>query len=104
MAGKGQTRMQVIDAMDHPHGGRILRLQLSAGDPPSVRDLKGRFLTLSGPRGAERTVRVSGFPVSGGKVSDTRIRETGRVDVLVEAPKADMEDIGLSWTAGISRG
>lgn len=104
MAGKGQTRMQVIDAMDHPHGGRILRLQLAAGDPPSVRDLKGRFLTLTGPRGAERKVRVASFPVFGGKVSDSRIRETGRVDVLIEAPKADLEDIDLSWTASLSRG
>ena len=103
MAGKGQTRLQVIDAFDHPHGGRILRLRLASGDAPGVRDLKGRSLTLTGPRGEERTARVAGFPLLGGKVSDTRIRETGRVDVLVEGSNGDLGVVDLSWTVDISR-
>jgi hypothetical protein len=103
MAGKGQTRLQVIDAFDHPHGGRILRLRLAAGDPPGVRDLRGRSLTLTGPRGEERTARVAGFPLFGGKVSDTRIRETGRVDVRVEGTNGDLDAVDLSWTVDLSR-
>jgi hypothetical protein len=103
MAGKGQTRLHVIDAFDHPHGGRILRLRLAAGDPPSVRDLRGRSLTLTGPRGEERTARVAGFPLFGGNVTDTRIKETGRVDVRVEGSDGDLDVVGLSWTADLSR-
>jgi len=36
------------------------------------------------PDGSERVVRVTGFPLMGGKLSDARIRDTGRLDLLVE--------------------
>lgn len=104
MAGNEQTRLRVIDALDHPHGGRILRLRMSGGSAPTVRDLKGRTLTVTGPAGEERSVRVLGFPLFGGKVSDRRIRDTGRVDVLVEGTDGDAGSIGLTWEVGVSRG
>ncbi len=102
MAGKGQTRLQVIDALDHPHGGRILRLRVREGAPPAVKDLKGRTLRASGPGGEEASVRVTGFPVSGGRVSDARIRDTGRVDVMVESAEGEASAVDLTWMVSLS--
>jgi hypothetical protein len=102
MAGKGQTQLQVIDALDHPHGGRILRLRVREGNPPAMKDLKGRTLKASGPGGEEASVRVTGFPVFGGKVSDARIRDTGRVDVVVEGGEGGASAIDLTWTVVLS--
>lgn len=96
MANSGQTRLKVIDALDHPHGGRILRLRLLDGPPPTVRGLRGAKLQASGPRGQERQLRVLGFPVTGGKVSDGRIRESGRIDLHVEE-EGEGSPIDLTW-------
>jgi hypothetical protein len=96
MAGKGQTKLRVIDALDHPHGGRILRLRLMEGDAPRVRDLRGTTLRATGPRGQERTARVLGFAAFGGRPSDDRLRETGRVDVHVEE-EGEGDPVGLTW-------
>lgn len=95
----GQARLRVIDALDHPHGGRILRLRLLEGEPPTAGGLKGGKLRVEGPDGEVRTVRVLGFPTFGGKVSDRRIRETRRVDVHVEGEDGDPAAIGLRWEA-----
>ena len=32
---------RVLDAMDAPHGGRILRLRLQSGEAPSIGELRG---------------------------------------------------------------
>ncbi len=92
------TTFRVIDAFDGPHSGRILRLRLETGDPPSVRSLKGARLTAVAPDGRQRTARVEGFPMFGGRPSDERIRRTGRIDVQVR-PEGDPHDtpIGLQW-------
>ncbi|TVP75253.1 MAG: hypothetical protein EA352_08705 [Gemmatimonadales bacterium] len=87
----------MIDALDHPHGGRILRLRLLEGEAPSVKQLKGARLSAKGPRGESRDFRVLSFPLMGGKVSDKRIRDTGRVDVLVEEEGEDGPSIDLQW-------
>lgn len=79
------TRLRVIDALDHPHGDRILRTRLVEGAPPSIRRLKGARLQAHGPDGRTGEVTVLGFPVFGGKPSDRRIEETGRIDLVVEA-------------------
>jgi hypothetical protein len=97
MASSEQTALKVVDALDHPHGGRILRLRLLQGAPPSKRALKGAQLSATGPRGEARTFRVLGFPLTGGKLSDARIRETGRVDVHVEE-QGEGVPISLTWT------
>lgn len=77
----GKPVFRVIDALDAPHGGRILRLRLQSGAAPSARTLKGARLRAVSPRGEERVVRVEGFPTFGGR-PDARLR-TGRVDVHV---------------------
>jgi len=96
MPEQGQTELKVIDAMDHPHGGRILRLRLLEGSAPTVKGLRGATLQARGPRGESQTARVLGFPLTGGKMSDARIRDTGRVDVHVEE-EGEGGPISLTW-------
>lgn len=96
MEGKGQPRFRVIDALDHPHGGRILRMRLAAGDPPTVRALRGARLRAWSPGGEERELRVLGLPVFQGKVTDRRLRETGRVDVVVEQ-EGSGTPVDITW-------
>jgi len=75
---------RVLDAMDAPHGGRILRLRLNDGHAPSIRDLKGaRMRAVSADGTSEATVRVEGFALFGGRPSDRRVARTGRIDVRV---------------------
>jgi hypothetical protein len=93
--GSGVT-FRVLDAMDGPHAGRILRLRLQSGEAPSVRSLKGSELLAVSPDGKECRVRVTGFAVFGGKPSDDRLARSGRVDLHVE----ELDDggpIGLKW-------
>lgn len=88
---------RVLDAMDAPHEGRILRLRLQSGEAPSIKTLKDAELMAKGPDGETSRVRVKGFALFGGKASDDRLARTGRVDVHVD-PGADGEpDIGMRW-------
>lgn len=91
-----ETTLMVVDALDHPHGGRILRVRVTEGEPPPIRTLKGSVLRAVSPRGVESAVRVEGFPVFGGKPSDSRVRVTRRMDLLVK-PAADGVPVGLRW-------
>lgn len=90
------TTLLVVDALDHPHGGRILRVRVADGEPPTVRSLKGAVLKAVSPDGQESAVRVLGFPLFGGSPSDLRIRATGRADLLVE-PASAGPPVGLRW-------
>lgn len=87
---------RVLDAMDGPHSGRILRLRLQSGEAPSVRSLRGSELVAVSPEGRRCRVRVTGFAVFGGKPSDDRLARTGRVDVHVEELD-DAGPVGLLW-------
>jgi hypothetical protein len=87
---------RVLDAMDSPHSGRILRLRLQSGEAPSIRSLKGATLVATSPTGQQRRVRVLGFALFGGKPSDSRLARTGRVDVQVEEI-GEGDPIGLRW-------
>jgi hypothetical protein len=90
---------RVLDALDGPHGGRILRLRLQAGEAPSVKALKGaRMKAVSPDGGVERFFQVDGFAVFGGHASDERLARTGRIDVHVkdEDPSAD-PPVALRW-------
>ena len=101
----GTAVFRVIDALDHPHGGRILRLRLSRGEAPGLKDLRGGSFRATGPGGQEVSVTVGGFAVFGGRPSDDRLARTGRVDVHVaaessddpEAPEDPVFAIGRGW-------
>jgi hypothetical protein len=87
---------RVLDAMDAPHEGRILRLRLQSGEAPSIKSLRGREMIARSPAGDECRIRISGFALFGGKPSDERIARTGRVDVHIE----ELDDggpVGLRW-------
>lgn len=74
----------VMDAMDGPHRGRILRLRLQSGNPPTFRDLKSAILEARSPEGEAETLKVIGFFLPGGRPSDARLARTGKVDLIVE--------------------
>jgi len=86
---------RVLDAMDAPHTGRILRLRLQSGEAPSIKSLKGAEMTAVSPDGDECRFRVLGFAVFGGKPSNDRLARTGRIDVHVEELSGG--PIGLRW-------
>lgn len=90
-----RTFFKVLDALDHPHGGRILRVRLGKGDAPSVGELKGARLPAEGPDGERATVRVLGFALTGGRVTNRRLAETGRVDLHVEEEEGG--PVSLQW-------
>ena len=71
----------VVDAHDHPHGGRILRLRLRRGEALSLGELKGGTLVATSGNGTEIPIRPKGFAIFGGKLTDGRLARTGRVDV-----------------------
>lgn len=91
--------LRVIDAYDHPHGGRILRLRLGEGAPPSLRELKSGALTATSQTGDSAKLTVSGFSAAGGKPSDRRLARTGRIDVLVAGARAQPVDVG--WEVAV---
>ncbi|MBW3535126.1 MAG: hypothetical protein KY453_07910 [Gemmatimonadetes bacterium] len=87
---------RVLDAMDAPLRGRILRLRLHSGEAPPIKELKGSRMRATSPRGEERTLRVEGFAVFGGKTSDARFARTGRVDVHV-VEEGEGTPVGMRW-------
>ncbi|MFP3947210.1 MAG: hypothetical protein ACLFWG_00640 [Longimicrobiales bacterium] len=90
---------RVLDAMEHPHGGAILRLRLQDGDAPSVGDLENARLRALSPDGDERIVKVEGFAALGGKHSDARLARTGRADLhVLEDDGEDGPAIEIGWS------
>lgn len=92
----GALVFRVLDAMDAPHSGRILRLRLQSGEAPSITSMKGSEMMATGPEGGRCRFRIDGFAVFGGKPSDDRLTRTGRIDVHIE----ELDDggpIGLRW-------
>jgi len=87
---------RVLDAMDAPHEGRILRLRLQAGEAPPLRTLKGARLKGRAPDGRTGTARVTGFSLFGGKPTNGRFQRTGRVDVHTIDEEGD-GPISLRW-------
>lgn len=97
MTGTGTASFKILDVLDHPHGGRLLKLQLQEGDAPTVRELRNARLRAVSPDGDERMVKVEGFAAMGGIPSDARLARTGRADLHVY-PEEDDWAIGLRWT------
>lgn len=87
---------RVLDAMDAPHSGRILRLRLQSGEAPSIKSLKGSEMRAVAPDGRACRFKVLGFALFGGKPSNDRLARTGRVDVHVQELD-DEGPIGLRW-------
>ncbi len=87
---------RVLDGLDAPHGGRILRLRLQSGEAPTIRQMKGARLRAVSPEGQESYLRIVGFALFGGKPSDERLRRTGRLDVHVE-PEDDHGPVSPRW-------
>jgi hypothetical protein len=92
-------RLEVIDAMEAPHGGWILRLRHREGAPLTVKGLKGARMKAVSPRGDERTFRIHSFVMFGGKPTDRRLARTGRADVRIvdEEAAPGTPPIGLRW-------
>jgi hypothetical protein len=92
---------RVLDVLNAPHGGKILRLRLHSGEAPTVKTLKGARMKAVAPDGsAERYFRVDGFAVFGGRPSDERFSRTGRIDVHVveEGPGSSrVPPVSLRW-------
>lgn len=91
-----QPTFCVLDVMDAPHGGRIVRLRLQSGEAPSIGDLKGARLRATAADGRTATLRVRGFAVFGGNPSDERLARTGRIDLHVDQEEND-PPVGLRW-------
>lgn len=97
--GKGIV-FRVLDAMNAPYSGRILRLRLQGGEAPSIRALRGARIRAVAPDGRTCDAQVTGFATIGGKPSDERLARTGRVDVLVQ--EADGQGpVGLRWEVSL---
>ncbi len=90
-------KMKVLDVLDHPHGGRILRVRIQGGDLPAPKELRGLTLNARGPRGEEQRVSVLGFSLTGGRVTAETLKERRRVDLHVEE-EGDGPAVDLRWT------
>ena len=95
------TVFKVLDSLEAPHSGRILRLRLQAGEAPSVRSLRGARLRASAPDGRQASAQVTGFALVGGKPSDERLARTGRIDVKVGDEEGD-GPIELQWEVSLA--
>jgi hypothetical protein len=95
----GQARFKVIDAMDAPFVGRLIRLRIQEGPAPRVRDLRGARLSAESPEGKRETLRVVGFAATGGRPTDARLARTGRVDLVVcSEPGGERPSVATRWT------
>jgi hypothetical protein len=82
---------KVIDIMDGPHRGWILRLRLHSGEAPTIKEIKGARMTMRSAEGGAREVVVRSFPTFGGKPSDDRVARSGRLDVSVDPADSEEE-------------
>ena len=94
---RGEPEFRVIDAMDGPHSGQILRVRLSDGKTPSLREIKGSRFRARAPDGTETTVRVDAFSIIGGKPSDARFARTHRLDLVVSQDPGEPR-VELRWS------
>jgi len=93
----GTPVFRVIDAMAAPHAGQILRIRLSGGRAPSLREVKGSRFRARSPEGMETTVQVVAFSTIGGRPSDARFSRNGRLDLVVTQDPGEPA-VGLRWS------
>ena len=96
MTPQQNVRFLVLDAMDSPGEGQILRLRLEAGEA-SLKSIKGAQLNATGPNGDSLQLNVTGFALVGGKPSEGRFSRTGRVDVHASPVDGSHDKVGLQW-------
>jgi hypothetical protein len=89
------AELEVLDAFEHPHGGRILRVRFAGGRRLSLKDLRGARIAAVSPEGTVGRARIVSFPLTGGRPSEKRFRDTGRLDLLVA--EEDGPPISLGW-------
>ena len=82
---------KVIDVMDVPHGGWILRLRLQSGESPSLKELRGSRMEMRSSGGDTLSVLVKSFAIFGGKPTDDRLTRSGRLDLRVEPAEAGLK-------------
>lgn len=97
-----QVVFRVIEAMEGPHRGQILRLRVAEGEAPGVKELKGARLIARSPAGDRVSLKVTAFSHIGGKPSDSRLQRTGRVDLVVEPEGKGDPPIARQWDVTIS--
>jgi len=89
---------RILDVMDGPYGGRILKLRLQGGEAPTIRELKGARMKAASPDGSEECeIRILGFALFGGRPSDERLARTGRIDISVEAADGGADHLAAHW-------
>ena len=89
---------RILDVMDGPHEGRILKLRLQAGEAPTIAELKGARMKAASPDGSvECELRIVGFALFGGRPSDERLARTGRIDISVEAAEGAADEVAARW-------
>jgi hypothetical protein len=93
-----KTVFKIIDAMNAPYRGRVLRLRLQEGSAASVKELRSARFRARSPQGEEESLQVLGFALLGGRPSDTRLTRTGRVDLVVELEGKDARpNTAVGW-------
>jgi hypothetical protein len=92
-----KTVFKVLDAMDAPHGGRLLKLRLQSGDTPTVRELRGARMQAKSPDGEKTcTFSIDSVALFGGRAPDERLARSGRIDVQIKDGR-DTGMVGLTW-------
>jgi len=93
----GAPLFRVIDAMDAPFKGQILRVRVAGGRTPLLREIRGAVLHARSPNGTESNIKVRAFSTIGGRQTDARFGRTGRLDLVVDLDPGD-PPVGLRWT------
>lgn len=93
----GTPVFRVIDALDAPYKGQILRLRLQTGQTPTLKSMKGGTFTATSPDGDEVKLTVMSFSLIGGKPSQSRFERTGRLDVVAVSENGSAP-VSLQWT------
>lgn len=93
----GTPVFRVIDAIDAPYFGQILKLRLLSGRTPTLKEIKGGSFKALSPKGEEATMQVTTFSMINGKPNQARFARTGRVDVIAEA-EGEGPKVSLQWT------
>ena len=77
-----------------PMGDVFCGSACARGKPLSLGELRGGTLVATAGNGTEIPLRPKGFAVFGGKLTDTRLARTGRVDIHASDERVDEVEVG----------